>query len=367
MVSSTTSVFASPSKSLRSAANRRKRSLAIEALEKRDLMSASISFDSATGVLTLDGDEHNEVAIVSEAFGDIKATMNSGAVTYQKTVSAASVSKIVFDGHDGNDEFTNGTSKPARAYGGSGDDHLVGGAADEVFYGEAGNDTVVGNGGNDWLVGGNDNDLMYGGDGKDTMFGAAGKDKMYGGANNDFMYGGAGNDLLYGEAGSDVIVTIGGGTDLIWGGSESDNVWKDSSDLMVDITQHEINHRFIHNVGNFVGYSYDGGENVIPVSKELNGQALLDPEAIKQKDGDPELVLQNSSNKPLFASDGPTEDDVYQGNTGDCFFMARLSAAAKMNPEFVRKMVVDLGDGTYAVRFFRHGQPQYVRVDADLY
>jgi hypothetical protein len=30
-------------------------------------------------------------------------------------------------------------------------------------------------------------------------------------------------------------------------------------------------------------------------------------------------------------------------------------------------MVVDLGDGTYAVRFYRDGQPQYVRVDGELW
>ena len=33
----------------------------------------------------------------------------------------------------------------------------------------------------------------------------------------------------------------------------------------------------------------------------------------------------------------------------------------------MRRLVADLGDGTYAVRFYRDGQAYYVRVDADLW
>jgi hypothetical protein len=44
-----------------------------------------------------------------------------------------------------------------------------------------------------------------------------------------------------------------------------------------------------------------------------------------------------------------------------------LAAIADANADFIRQMVVDLGDGTYAVRFFRDGQEVYVRVDADLW
>jgi hypothetical protein len=40
---------------------------------------------------------------------------------------------------------------------------------------------------------------------------------------------------------------------------------------------------------------------------------------------------------------------------------------AEVNPDAIRKLVVDLGDGSYAVRFFRAGVAEYVRVDADLY
>src|SRR5262249_13538715 len=75
----------------------------------------------------------------------------------------------------------------------------------------------------------------------------------------------------------------------------------------------------------------------------------------------------NFKSNPLFASSGPTKDDIFQGGVGDCYFMSALSAIAKAKPEYIKNMVVDLGDGTYAVRFYRNGQPNYVRVDADLW
>jgi hypothetical protein len=36
---------------------------------------------------------------------------------------------------------------------------------------------------------------------------------------------------------------------------------------------------------------------------------------------------------------GPTIDDIDQGNTGDCYFIAALGAVAQANPDRVRKMV----------------------------
>ncbi len=48
--------------------------------------------------------------------------------------------------------------------------------------------------------------------------------------------------------------------------------------------------------------------------------------------------------------------------------MARLASLSKTHPQYLRDMVADLGDGTYAVQFFlQNGTKTYVRVDNSLY
>jgi hypothetical protein len=79
--------------------------------------------------------------------------------------------------------------------------------------------------------------------------------------------------------------------------------------------------------------------------------------------------LVNFGDRPLFASVGPNKEDVMQGSVGDCYMLGPLAAVADATPEAIKKLVVDLDDGTYAVRFWRTegAAPEYVRVDADLW
>ena len=159
-----------------------------------------------------------------------------------------------------------------------------------------------------------------------------------------------------------MIVTIGGGYDVINGGPQWDNVWMDTTDTMTDTSAGEIGEQ-VHPQGQPVRrLQLQRRGHVDPGGQGAGWAEPADPEA---EEGI--LWSHDFSDKPLFASSGPNADDVFQGSTGDCYMMARLSAIADANPEFIRKMVVDLGDGTYAVRFYRNGQPEYVRVDADLY
>jgi hypothetical protein len=58
--------------------------------------------------------------------------------------------------------------------------------------------------------------------------------------------------------------------------------------------------------------------------------------------------------------------DIFQGQVGDCYYLATLSSIAKANPDKIRQSVVDLGDGTFGVQLFRNNTPTFVRVDADL-
>jgi len=50
------------------------------------------------------------------------------------------------------------------------------------------------------------------------------------------------------------------------------------------------------------------------------------------------------SSQSLFASSGPSKDDIHQGGLGDCYFLAGLSAVAKTAPNVIQQSIVDLGD-----------------------
>ncbi|MFN9719899.1 MAG: C2 family cysteine protease, partial [Planctomycetota bacterium] len=52
---------------------------------------------------------------------------------------------------------------------------------------------------------------------------------------------------------------------------------------------------------------------------------------------------------------GPSRADTRQGMLGDCYFIAAVASIADRNPDAVRNMFIDNGDGTYTVRFFSSG------------
>ena len=68
----------------------------------------------------------------------------------------------------------------------------------------------------------------------------------------------------------------------------------------------------------------------------------------------------------LFA-EGPRADDVKQGNLGDCYFLAALSAIAAQDPSMIRNAMRDNKDGTVTVRFYNEAlEPVYVTVDKTI-
>ncbi len=116
-------------------------------------------------------------------------------------------------------------------------------------------------------------------------------------------------------------------------------------------------------MSSFFSYSYNGGTSQTPVSLQLLGQNLADP-----LPGEPGLTETNFKALPLFGPKGPQLSDIVQGNVGDCYFLATLGAMVQTDPASIRRLVVDLGDGTYAVNFSNaSGQSVFVRVDADLW
>lgn len=201
-----------------------------------------------------------------------------------------------------------------------------------------------------------------------VIYGEAGADTLVGGSGNDRLYGGLGNDRSNGAAGNDQLIDIGGGLgDLLTGGPGLDSFWLDArlAEKVTDPSAAETRLGAVHRVGAFFTPTAvtepDSTLRLGAIPKNLLGQKLPDPGASGQT-----LTYKNFSRRPLFASTGPSPDDVYQGDIGDCYLLAALSAVARSNPKAITQSMADLGDGTYAVQFTRGGQRHFVRVDGDL-
>ncbi len=68
------------------------------------------------------------------------------------------------------------------------------------------------------------------------------------------------------------------------------------------------------------------------------------------------------ANGSLFIG-GADANDIVQGATGDCYFLAALAGTANDKPSLISDMFRDNGDGTWTVRFFTEGKVDYVTVD----
>lgn len=71
---------------------------------------------------------------------------------------------------------------------------------------------------------------------------------------------------------------------------------------------------------------------------------------------------------PLFldGAHGVRGDQVRQGALGDCWLLATMASLADANPEVIRDMITDNGDGTYTVKLWIDGKRQSYVVDGDF-
>jgi len=322
----------------------------LQGLAGADWLSGGNGNDSLDG--GADADKLNVDAGADVLIGGLGYdTMSYSDRTVGMTISYDGIAN---DGMTG--EFDNLNDDIEVLWGGKGNDNITGNANANRIEGMAGNDTIDALAGDDYLLGGDGNDSMFGRDGKDSLYGNNGDDKVYAGAGDDFVDGNAGNDRLEGGHDRDTLMAIGGGVyDILVGGEGLDSFWLDNnlSEVMTDVSAEETAARATHRVTSFVS------QGKTAVSKEITGTALADPVGSG--------TLRNFKNNKLFASAGPSENDIIQGQTGDCWFLSTLSSIAGTNPEFIRQMITSLGDGTFAVRFkSTTGVDQYVRVDADI-
>jgi Ca2+-binding RTX toxin-like protein len=225
-------------------------------------------------------------------------------------------------------------------------------------------EAALGGGGNDVIVGTAKPEVLNGGGGNDSIRGLAGSDSLIGAAGKDELFGGPGNDTLEGGANDDVLVTVGGGADTAIGGYSNfgevgDYFWAGTEDTVVADAQVQAAAN-VHVIPSFVNGA----------SLEPDGFGCPDP-VIGDVDCKPDInplysFASKFAGKPLFGKGGPVRDDIDQNNLGDCYFLAPLAGIAAAHPEVIRRAVVDLGDGTFAVRFMDGAAKRFIRVDREL-
>ena len=96
-------------------------------------------------------------------------------------------------------------------------------------------------------------------------------------------------------------------------------------------------------------------------SKVLNGAAIAEPKTTSTS-----YKYHSFASDPLFGANGPSIDDIAQGQTGDCYFLSTLGTIAKLDQTKIEQSITALGDGTFAVEFFKGTTPVFERVDANL-
>jgi Ca2+-binding RTX toxin-like protein len=255
-----------------------------------------------------------------------------------------------------------------NAIAGWGNDLITGNDLANVLTGDFGKDTISAAGGNDTVYGGYDDDVVHGADGNDVIQGGYGDDALYGEDGTDAIAGETGKDRLFGGPDSDmldggdqddVLVALGGGIDNVIGGLSFEDLFWVGPEDSVSTNPIVQGHGNVHVVSSF--------SNGAPT--ELDGQDLADP-TFGNLDCDTCNPFYSSQaqfmNVPLFQNGTPSRDDIDQNKLGDCYFLAPLAGIAAPHPEVIQRSIADLGDGTYAVRFFSGGVEKFYRVDAQL-
>src|SRR5262249_29202113 len=83
---------------------------------------------------------------------------------------------------------------------------------------------------------------------------------------------------------------------------------------------------------------------------------------------DPNQAYTNpgATGNTLFGPSGPAFTDMAQGSAGNCWYLASLAETAAREPNIIQNMFIDNGNGTWTVRFYANGAPDYVTVNDQL-
>lgn len=192
-----------------------------------------------------------------------------------------------------------------------------------------------------------------------TIFGGGVNNTLQAGGGTETLFGGAGKNVILAGNGNDTLVCLGSTADTLVGGAGHDSFWADnnSAEKINNVTAAENAIGAVHRVGGFINVS---GAATGKKASVGNARALARASTIKEPAVDAGVGYASFSNDPVFAAAGPSENDIFQGNVGDCYFVASLSATAKVDPTRVVDSVLDLGDGTAIVQLNKGGKPVFV-------
>lgn len=193
------------------------------------------------------------------------------------------------------------------------------------------------------------------------IFGGAGNDSIVVDASvttNCFLYGGAGRNTLQAGSGNDTLDCVGSAADTLIGGSGNDSFWLDNkaAEKVINLSAEESAEGAVHRVA---GY-YTGSAKTIAVTSAKAKARAAEPGTTNG------ATYESFSTYPLFSAAGPSENDIVQGQIGDCYFLSVLSSVAKLDPDKIRQSILDMGDGTYLVQFTKGGKNVFVHVDGEL-
>ena len=154
---------------------------AIEPLDRRVLLSASLSADGTLSVL---GDTGANVIRVDPVGDSVRTTIDRVVQDFP----ASGVQRILVEGGARDDSIAVRVNVPVSLYGGAGNDII------DATY--AGGGVMAGGSGQDTVYGSLLNDVLFGGPGQDQLFGQAGDDSLAGEGGADTMSGGSGSDYV---------------------------------------------------------------------------------------------------------------------------------------------------------------------------
>lgn len=196
---------------------------------------------------------------------------------------------------------------------------------------------------------------------------------------NTTIYGGIGSDNLSSFAeGQNQIITLNSNSQTTLSGDPTrTHLWMNGNNPNIKILNNLEKTNQIHSIYSFYQPWTQDPSQPDYISLDFGVENLKDPVDIG------ETHSFSSLSDPPMASlmgEGPQMTDVNQGLVGDCYFMAVIASLAYQyetgmiqlalgntptNPLFNRlyDLVVDLGDGTYAVQYQQNGVPVYVRVN----
>src|SRR4051812_41864170 len=360
-----------------------------EALESRKLMDATIPYvinGTAGGdSIKVSYDPPITMQVLARAVRGVRdvrgpaMASNMAYITVNGVQTVAQIpqtQQIVINGLAGDDAISFSGNHTVEIHAGAGNDRVLGGPRNDVIFGDAGNDQIQAGAGDDTVHGGADGDDVHGNAGDDWVFAEGGGGGGSGDAGDDHLFGGDGPDNVHGGDGMDTIMTVGGGSsDVAWGESGFDSFWVDDKSTEVigdaNLSEMAIN---LHRVGNFewpkppVFQQTFSARATTRAFGKLGGLGGLGGMLDKFPDpAAPGYTFKDFSNNPLFGRGGPMKDDIRQGQLGDCYFLAGLSAVAKTSPNYITQSVADMGDGTYAIRMWDINHvAHFLRVDGDL-